>query len=130
MKDSIWNHNPAMFHKECKRLRALCLKIINGEEAVIEGSHKTLRYLFWMKEEDNKNWNIFRAVDSETHHLPIGSVRQHWAPESLEMKDKEIKKVEDFYRAAVIEGAHRIREEYEKHVKPVSAASAGTRPRR
>jgi hypothetical protein len=130
MKDSIWNHNPAKFQKECKRLRALCLRIIKGEETVIEGSLKMGAFWSWMKEQDNKDWDIFRVVYSKTVHLPIGSVRQYWASESLEVKDKEIKKVEDFYRAAVVEAARRIRTEYEKHIEPVSAAKADKRPRR
>jgi len=130
MKDSIWNHNPAKFHKECKRLRALCLRIINGEESVIEGSLKMGAFSSCMKEQHNKDWDVFRVVYSKTVDLPIGSARQYWAPESLEIKDKEIKKVEDRYRAAGIEAARRIRQEYEKHVEPVSAANAGSRPRR
>jgi len=117
MKDSVWNHNPEKFLKECKRLRALCLRIINGVEPVIEGSRKMLLYLFRMKEQNNKLWNVFRAVDSESHHLPIGSARQYWAKDSLEKKDEEIKALGDFYRDAVIDAARQIRDEYSKHVE-------------
>ncbi|HEX4343245.1 MAG TPA: hypothetical protein VH255_07630, partial [Verrucomicrobiae bacterium] len=32
----------------------------------------------------------FIAVNSQTDHLPIGEVRQHWNPEELREKDIEI----------------------------------------
>ncbi len=120
MKDSIWNHNPQKFIKEAKRLRALCQRIITGEETVIEGSLKMLQFRFWMKEEKNEIWNIFRVVESESDDLPTEHTRNLWAKDVLVEKDKEIRKVEDLYREETIESAKLIREEYKKHIEPVA----------
>jgi hypothetical protein len=117
MKDSIWNHNPAKFLKECKRLRALCQRIIDGEESVIEGSRKMVTYRFWMKEEGNIGWSIFTGVSSESDHLPLGAVRRHWAADALKQKDERIMKLENFYRENVIEAARRIRDQYQEYVE-------------
>ena len=121
MKDSIWNHNPAKFVKECKRLRALSKRIIDGEESIIEGSRNMVGYMFRMKENKNDLWKIFRAVDTKSHHLPIGPVRQYWEQNALEKKDKEIKQLEDFYRNDVVAAARQIRDEYLKYIKPPEA---------
>ena len=127
MKDSIWNHNHEKFVKECKRLRALCQRIINGEEAVIAGSRKMLQYQFWMKEEKNNVWTIFRALVSVSDHLPIGAVRAHWNEDALKEKDQEISAIEDFYRDQVQNAASTIRDKYEDYVEQVSGGNGGQR---
>jgi hypothetical protein len=40
--------------------------------------------------------------------LPIGDVREHWSPEALERKDREIIEVENFYRQPATEAATRL----------------------
>lgn len=127
MKDSIWNYNPEKFVKECKRLRALCQRIIAGEESLIEGSRKMLQYRFWMKEEANDTWTIFQLLDSESDHLPVGPVRSHWNPEVLKEKDKEINQIEAFYKDAIQKAASRIFDQYEEYVEQGHGANAQTR---
>jgi|GEM_PF-1771232 len=116
MKDTIWNDNPAEFVKEFRRLRALCQRIIDGEESIIEGSRKMLPYRSWMKEEANDVWTIFLIVDSESDHLPVGDVRALWNQQALIEKDKEIKQIEDFYRKDVQQAAAEIRAQYDKYI--------------
>lgn len=123
MKDSIWHHNSGKFVKECKRLRALCQRIIDDKESIIEGSRKMLQYRFWMKEEENKIWMIFLAVDSESEHLPVGAVRAHWNEQALKEKDREIADVENFYRDQVQSTASTIRKQYEQYVEQAAAAN-------
>ena len=48
------------------------------------------------------------AIDSETDHLPIGNVRELWAPDALEEKDMEIKRAEELYRPQFLEACKRI----------------------
>jgi len=73
--------------------------------------------MFLLKEEENGNWNIFRVVDDQSHHHPIGNARQFWAADVLTVKDHEIEQLEDLYRPKVKEAAQVIRKEYEKHVE-------------
>lgn len=117
MKDSIWSDNPAKFLKECKRLRALCQRIADGKETLIEGCLKMMPYRFWMREEDNPDWEIFGVVSSDTDHLPIGEVRQYWAPDVLKRKEREIAEIEAFYRADVLRAVEQIGRTYGEYVE-------------
>jgi hypothetical protein len=90
---------------------------MDGEESVIEGSRKMLKYQFWMKEEENDVWVIFRVVDSDSDHLPIGAVGEHWNLQALERKDREIAEIEQIYRDQVQSAASRIREQYATYVE-------------
>ena len=36
-----------------------------------------------MWEENNPTWEIFTLVGSGSEHLPVGSVREHWAADAL-----------------------------------------------
>jgi hypothetical protein len=48
------------------------------------------------------------AIDSETDDLPIGKVRELWAPDALEEKDREIKRAEELYKDQFLEACKRI----------------------
>jgi hypothetical protein len=50
----------------------------------------------------------FAGIDSETGTLPIGEVRQHWGPEALDRKDREIREAEEFYRDTAMQAATRL----------------------
>lgn len=117
MKDSIWNNNSAKFVKECKLLCALCNRIMNGEESIIDGCIKMSQYRFWMKEEGNTNWNIFEVVSSDTSHLPHKDVREHWNVDVLKEKDLEIAKIEIFFREDVLKAVENIGQQYRSYVE-------------
>jgi hypothetical protein len=44
------------------------------------------------------DFNTICGIDSETDHLPVGWVREHWHPDSLPEKDREIARCEELYR--------------------------------
>ena len=117
MKIPEWVRNEQKYRKDCRRLRALARRLVQGKETVIEGSRNMLKYRFWMREEQNRDFDIFVVVSTQSDHLPVGSVRQYWAPDALERKDKEILKLEELYRARVIKSAARIYEKYNKYVE-------------
>ena len=48
------------------------------------------------------------GAHSETHHLPLGEVRELWAPDALKHKDVEIARAEELYRADFLETCRRI----------------------
>jgi hypothetical protein len=48
---------------------------------------------------------VFVLIDSETDSLPVGRVREYWAPEALARKDTEIAEAETFYRSDAREAA-------------------------
>jgi ankyrin repeat protein len=43
---------------------------------------------------DDQDFQVFMLIDSECDGLPIGSVRQHWAPEALARKESDVQRAE------------------------------------
>jgi hypothetical protein len=105
-------HNEQLWKKLCRKVRALARRIIEGKVGVIEGSRQMLTYQQWLHAWEDQEFFIFRAVDSETHHLPIGKVRDHWLPKALKEKDKEINSIEESYRKRTIQAAKKIHKKY------------------
>ena len=105
-------HDPELWLKHCCEARALARTIIDGEIGVIEGSRQMVVYGDRLHASDAEEFRIFRGIDSESDHLPIGHARQHWSASALKEKDAEIKGMEGFYRTQVIEAAMKILEKY------------------
>lgn len=125
MKIPDWVHNEQKWKKDCRRLRALALRIVQEAESVIEGSRKMCRYRFWMKEEENQDFDIFVLVSSCTDHLPAGSERQLWATTALRKKDKEIQEAESFYRDDVMRSAQKIYDQYNSYIEQFCSEEKG-----
>lgn len=75
------------------RARAVeaCAAILAGKLDVLEGCH-LLASLRWEVEVDERDADFvaFATISSEVDALPIGEVRQHWAPEALAKLESEI----------------------------------------
>ncbi len=59
-------------------------------------------------DERDPDLNTFVAINSETDDLPIGDVRQYWAPDALAQKDLEIARCEAMYRESALEAASHL----------------------
>lgn len=55
---------------------------------------------------------VFVAIDSETDHLPVGTVRRDWAPEALEEKNREIREYEEASRHDAYYAARNLLKKY------------------
>jgi hypothetical protein len=89
--------------KSKKALLIVVRAILAGSIGIIEGSRylSSLRLRFdsvWTKKLIN-----FAGIDSETDELPLGSVRQFWAPSALADKDQQILKYEGSIRESTLE---------------------------
>ena len=87
--------NEEYLRSQKERAVEIARQIVQGEMSIIEGS----RFLSSIANEidpshDDDDFKTFIGIDSETDHLPIGTVRQLWNKEALEKKDKEIDKAE------------------------------------
>lgn len=69
---------------------AVAQMMLDGRIHLLEGVRKLTSLRFDVEDHENPVFLIFRGVDSETDHLPLGAVRAHWAKDALEIKDKEI----------------------------------------
>ena len=54
------------------------------------------------------DYNLFRAIESETDELPIGKVRAEWNSDALREKDLEIARCEELWRDQVRSACERL----------------------
>ena len=106
-------HNQQLWLKHCRKVRALAQRIIGGQVGIIDGSRQMLTYKYWLHAGDDPDFLIFKVVDSETHNIPVGKVREHWSAEALQEQDIKGQKIENLYRARAIDAAARIQRKYE-----------------
>jgi hypothetical protein len=83
--------------------------ILRGELGVIQGARLLCSLQARVSSvHHDPDFLPFIVIDTETDHLPVGDVRQHWAPDALARKDIEIHATEDFYRATAFTGCQRL----------------------
>ncbi|GAB1597173.1 hypothetical protein [Lysobacter claricitrinus] len=62
----------------------LAARVLAGEACILESSHRMYGLLGRAElPETDPVVETFRLVSSDIDRLPVGSVRQHWAPEAL-----------------------------------------------
>jgi hypothetical protein len=67
---------------------------------------------FWTRVESDSEFKLFRTIDSETLGLPVGAVRQYWAPEALAREDVRIEAAESRWRKQALAAAAKWVERY------------------
>ncbi len=84
-------------------------EVLAGRLGVMEGARSlsALRTQVGVAEFDD-DFIVFLAVDSETDHLPLGSVRQYWDPLALARKDAEAAEIAKSARPDVFAACRRI----------------------
>jgi hypothetical protein len=83
--------------------------MINEEIRPLLGARLLCYRFHQLKNEiDPKIWRFIIGVDSESDGLPIGSERQHWAPEALREKDKIADDYEQRVRDDLIQVAKKL----------------------
>lgn len=91
--------------------------MLNGDLGIIQGARilTTLRHHV-TDEDHDADFMPFIGIESETDHLPLGTVRQHWSEAALLTKDARIQEAEDFFRDAALSACIRLVERFERGV--------------
>ena len=98
---------------ETKAQRAKAIKtveeMINGKVGIIAGARimSGLRFDTELPEDD-EDFLVLVAIDSETDDLPVGPERVQWSAEALREKDLEIQRCEELYRQDAIDACERL----------------------
>jgi hypothetical protein len=86
------NHEEYVLKKR-REAATIASGMLDGSIQYLEGAIQLSSLMFELEiEYDDKDFLAFDAVSSETHNLPLGSARQHWASDALASKEIEIKK--------------------------------------
>jgi hypothetical protein len=90
-----------------KKVAEIAQDILDGRIGIIVGSREIGRLCGGHLGLDERDPDLlaFIGIDSETDDLPIGDVRQYWAPDALAQKDTEIARSEAHYRDLALEAA-------------------------
>lgn len=65
-------------------------RILDGSTGIVAGARELTRLRFPSRAETDKDILVFVGIDSESDHLPLGEVRQHWNTDALKTKDDEL----------------------------------------
>jgi hypothetical protein len=88
-------------------------EMLAGAIGVIEGSRILARLRCDVGDGDfDPDFLPFVAIDSETDHLPVGTVRDYWDRDALAAKDLEIGEAEAFHREAALVACRRLVERF------------------
>jgi hypothetical protein len=64
-------------------------KLLESRIGIVEASRLIAAASHSLNQSKNPLFSVFVGVDSDTIHFPLGSVRQHWAPDALAHYDLE-----------------------------------------
>ncbi|MGA9776787.1 MAG: hypothetical protein WBS33_00790 [Verrucomicrobiia bacterium] len=111
MTSQIYNEEHRQFLS--RKVVAAAQSILSGELGIIAGARQLCGLGHKIGAERDPDFTFFVAIESESDHLPVGEVRQHWNPEALRAKDAEIASFEAFYREQAFEICRRLIERYD-----------------
>ncbi|MGC2968292.1 hypothetical protein [Paraburkholderia aspalathi] len=109
--------NEARWRKYCRKIHARAKDLLSGQLGVIETARAMSPLASWTRAENEPEFQLFRAITSETNHLPVGEVRAYWAPYALAREDVHIQAAEDRWREQAMAAAARLIERYKWAVK-------------
>jgi hypothetical protein len=112
MTPPTWVTNEQSWRKDCRRVVARAGDLLAGRLGVIAAAQQLAKLRFWLRADDDPDFSVFTAINSESDHLPTGAERQHWATDALKDKDVEIRAIEEFYREDALEAARKLQAKY------------------
>ena len=93
---------------EHRKARDVAQSLLDGRITVLEAARALVSLAHTDAVPDVADRRLIIAVESETDDLPVGEVRNLWAPDALKEKDIEIARAEALYRDDLLQAARRI----------------------
>lgn len=72
--------------------------MLSGELSFLDGAIELSSLRHQADLTEDPDLIVFTGVTSETDHLPLGVVRQHWSQPALERMEPELQKMEEWAR--------------------------------
>jgi hypothetical protein len=83
---------------------------LDGQMGIVETAHSLMSLLRSYPDlVSQDDFNLIRAIETETDHLPIGRVRALWHPDYLPAKDREIERCDKLWHDRMLPACERIR---------------------
>ena len=104
--------NEALWRKHCRKIRARAQDLLEGRIGVIEAARALVPLATQTRAENTPALQVFHVIDGETCFLPVGEVRNYWAPEALAREDITIRAAEERWRPQAIAAATALVQQY------------------
>lgn len=85
---------------------------LEGKTGAIEISRKIIRLSYDLGIQDSDEISVFKALESQTDHFPIGALRNNYSDERLKEIDEETKDYEDYYKESVTDVCLKLIDKY------------------
>ena len=97
------------------KIVTIARSILSGNVGLVAGARELIGWRFDVGAEHDPDFLFFVGMDSETDHLPIGEMRQHWNPDALRAKDAELEGYEESARKEAFRICRSLIQKYESH---------------
>ena len=104
-----------------ENLLDLAKSILNGQMQIAPGCLQIQQLLFDLSLDVDKEFIIFTGFNSETDRFPLGQERSLWNQDSLKDKDKELARIEEFYKQQIFLACQAIINKFSSNLKNDSA---------
>jgi hypothetical protein len=115
MKRPDWVTNEASWKKTCRKVVARARDLSEGRIGVIVCAREMSKLAFWLRAEEDPDFKVFRAIESESIDLPAGTERQRWSVSALEREDKKISEFKSVWRGDALAAAAALMKKYESN---------------
>ncbi len=105
-------HNEPLWIKHCTKIRARAEDYIEGRMGIFDTARALWALARWTRAEMDPDLLVFRRINDDIGSLPIGKVRDYWAPHALAREDVKILAIENNWRDAALAAANRLKERY------------------
>jgi hypothetical protein len=93
---------------EKQRAREAAEAVLDGRTTILEAVRELVSLAHTDAIASEADRRLIIEMDSETDHLPVGKVRELWAPDALQTKEPEIAGAEARWKAKFLDANKRI----------------------
>jgi hypothetical protein len=104
--------NEAKWIKDCTKIRARALELVEGRISLIDAAVALQTLAFATHAQSDPDLALFMRVNENLMGLPVGAERSYWAADALVREDKKIKIVVDKWQQPAIDAASRLVDRY------------------
>ena len=104
--------NGALWVRHCRRIHARAQDFLDGRLGVILAARAFQPLVIWTHAEADPDLAVFLRIDEESSSLPVGAVRERWAPHALVPYDIKITSIEVKWQTAAWDAATNLVRRY------------------
>jgi hypothetical protein len=104
--------NEPKWIKDCTKIRARALELIDGKISLIDAAVALQKLAFWPHAQSDADLSVFIRINRDLMGLPTGSERTFWAAHALTREDLKIQAIVDKWQQPALDAARRLVDRY------------------